>query len=488
MTGGVFPTDCIVSETALARAARPPQKSTPIGQQLRRCAATLVIAATAAACGVGCGVPQPRGRGLLTREVEPRTKRGFWLYLPETYVKSDEAVRRNRRWPLVVTFHGMKPFDNAKPQAREWQQEADRYGFIVIAPELRAPDMFRQFPVRTVSRAFKSDEEATLAILDHVFATTEADPSNVLSTSWSSGGYMAHYMVNRHPARFTALGVRQSNFSATIMDPSKAPQSRYHPILITNTQNDFAVCLKESAEAIRWYQNQGYTNVWWVKIKKLGHARTPDMAADFFGRVAGVGPSRPSAVLAKRQIIDGNPAGIAMLAGKLPDFQYPPEVNPSTGAAPRITHARTPGRRAQNPTISASEASPWRSGGGLDAGVAKRPRPSSPTPPRSTGDAISAGQRSRLSVQVYSAVGISPLYMGFTVVCPTDWIRTAKFLWTLDGQELCSGVNGQKTLTKPGTYNLGVLVTTAGGEEIRASKSILVLPRLRRDVPRGGHE
>lgn len=471
--------------------ARPPlEQRSSLRCERRRFgrAAVLIFVVAAPFCLAGCRVPQPRGRGLQTREIEPQTKRGFWLYLPEAYIQMDQTARRNRRWPVVVTFHGMKPFDNAHPQAREWQQEADRYGYIVIAPELRAPDVLRQFPVRTVTSAFKSDELATLAILDHVFATTQADPSNVLSTSFSSGGYMAHYMVNQHPSRFTALVARQSNFSAAIMDPAQAPRSRYHPILITNTQKDFGVCLRESAEAIRWYESHAYSNVWWIKIKKLAHVRTPDIAADFFGRVAGVGPSRPSAVLAKRQIIDGNPAGIAMLAGKLPDFQYPPQVDRPARDTQVFTRARTPARPVQSPAASASEASPWRSGGGLDAGIAKRPRRSSPTPRRSIGDVISTGQRSRLSVQVYSAVGISPLYIGFTVDCPSDWIRTAKFLWTLDGHELCSGVNGQKTLTTPGTYTLGVLVTTASGEEFRASKSIHVFPRLRRDVARGGQE
>ncbi len=444
-------------------------------------AAVLSFAVAASFCVAGCSVPQPRGRGLQTREIEPSTKRGFWLYLPEAYVKMDEAARRDRRWPVVVTFHGMKPFDNAHPQAREWQQEADRYGYITIAPELRAPDVFRQFPVRTVSSAFKSDELATLAILDHVFATTEADPSNVLSTSFSSGGYMAHYMVNQHPSRFTALVARQSNFSSSIMDPAKASQSRYHPILITNTQKDFRVCLRESAEAIRWYESNGYNNVWWIKIKKLAHVRTPDIAADFFGRVAGVGPSRPSTALAKRELIDGNQAGIQMLAGKLPEFQRPPEPGFDSRTAPIMSYVATPARGVKN-------SSPWKSGGGRQDEVVQRPQSSTPTARRSRAALPTPADRRRVSVRVSSAVGIDPLYIGFSVDCPSDWIRTAEFLWTLDGKELCSGVNGQKTLTKPGIYDLAVQVTTVSGETHRARKNVRVLPKLRRADSRGGQD
>ncbi len=424
----------------------------------------------------GCVVPQPRGNGALTHETEPRTGRGYYLYLPQSYVKSDADARRQRRWPLVMTFHGMKPFDTAPAQANEWQQEADRYGYVVVAPELRAPDVLRQFPVRTVSEAFKSDEVASLAILDRVLADTDADPSNVLATSWSSGGYMAHYMVNRHPTRFTCLAVRQSNFSKTILDTSRVSESRYHPILIVNTQNDFKVCQEESAEAVQWYENHGYQNMWWLKVSELGHERTPDMAADFFGRVAGVGPTGSSPVLAQRTVIDGNPEGIAMLAGKLPDLQYPPSLASSADYQPLPA---TPRRRP----VDAAPITPFAAGdaGALPDVDAKPIRVAPPTPRRSLTALTPMSEREpRVSVRVSSALGLEPLYVGFTVDCPADWTRSADFLWTLDGKELCRGMNGQKTLTDPGVYNLAVKVTAPDGKTYDANRTIRVLPPLTR--------
>ncbi len=82
----------------------------------------------------GCAVPQAPGKGLCKRMVEPSTHTGYWLYLPEDYVKNQGQNPSGERWPLVVTFHGLRPYDDANPQIREWQQEADRYNFIVIAP------------------------------------------------------------------------------------------------------------------------------------------------------------------------------------------------------------------------------------------------------------------------------------------------------------------------------------------------------------------
>lgn len=420
----------------------------------------------------GCVVPQPRGNGALTREVEPRLKAGYWRYLPAPYTRASEAGRKARRWPLVVTFHGMKPFDNAYPQAREWEQEADRYGFIVVAPELSAPDVLAEFPLRTEHAAFKNDETATLAVLDHVFATTQADPSNVLATSWSSGGYMAHFMVNRHPDRFTCLAVRQSNFSSSVLSVSDAPRSRFHPILIANTENDFAICLRESTEAVRWYEANGYQNVWWIKVRGLGHERTPDMAADFFGRIAGVTPSGPPTVLARRQAIDGNAGGLALLSGESTEIQASP------GGA---------GVHASGRAVTVLPVTPPR--GGAEANRGSSPPPpaalqsarAAPTPARGP-LGVPANADPLLRIHVTSAIGFEPLLFGFNVECPAEWRQSADFVWSMDGEVICSGVSGQKTITRPGSYELRVLAVTRDGKEYGAAQSVRVLPRLPRDA------
>src|SRR5207253_374934 len=143
--------------------------------------------------------------------MEGTTHTAYWQYLPAEYVKSGGQRDDDRRWPMVVSFHGTRPFDDARPQVREWQQEADRYGFIVIAPELRTCTCFMQFPMRDPGLPYvQADERATLAILDDVCRHTNADPEHVLSTSWSSGGYLSHYMVNHHPDRFSCLAALES--------------------------------------------------------------------------------------------------------------------------------------------------------------------------------------------------------------------------------------------------------------------------------------
>ncbi|MBN2445710.1 MAG: prolyl oligopeptidase family serine peptidase [Phycisphaerae bacterium] len=399
----------------------------------------------------GCEVPGRSGRGSQKRIVEPSTRRGYWLYLPQEYVQASEQQRRERRWPVVVSFHGMRPFDNAVWQINEWGEEADRYGLIVVSPEMRTSDMMAEFPLRTIHPGLKSDEVATLAILDQVFATTQADPSNVLATGWSSGGYLAHYMMNHHPDRFTCLVSRQGNFSWTVMSDKMAPRSHNHPILIINTENDIAVCRKESREAVTWYERHGYKNVAWVYIRRLGHQRTPDLAADFFGRIAGVTPNKSPEVLAHRQAIDGNAEGLAFLSGRMSHLHRPENASGNGSAA-----------------VVSRLDSQQQAGGSNDPSVpdAMRVTPSTANEPT-------------LSIRVSSAIGIQPLHLGYSASCPSTWYDSAKFLWTLNNEPIGNTVNGQRTLTQAGEHTLGLLVVTPDNQEYRATRRIRVLPHIR---------
>lgn len=419
----------------------------------------------------GCAVPQPRGAGKLERLNEPTTGRDYWLYLPKDYVNADETARASRAWPLVVTFHGMKPYDIAHSQAREWQQEADRYGFIVVAPELVAFDFFTgEFPLRAVNPSLKADEAATLAIMDYLFETTHADPTNVLATSWSSGGYIAHYMLNRHPERFTCLAVRQSNFTANVLDSADAARSLYHPILIVSTQNDIPICKEESREAIKWYEGHGYRNLAWVYLNRLGHERTPDTAADFFARVCGAQPKRPpEEVLVHRQAIDGNATGLALMVGNLKELQRPPGKSASGGVVTASSRPPTPARPILiagslprgGPSAAATRESP----------AASAAAPQTPQRPARTG----VTNVSPVAINVSSAIGFEPLLLVYTAECPVEWQRSADFYWSLDGQRISRGVNGQKTIAKAGDYALELLVVTAQGAQHRAERQIRVL-------------
>lgn len=455
------PPPVYVARSATARRVRARRPAAGRGVLVAVCGAILLAAG-------GCAVPQPRGNGELSRVIDPQSHRGYWQYFPVELVKHrEDPAYQTRRYPVVVSFHGMKPFDNALKQALEWELEADRYSYIVVAPELSAPDVFQQFPVRTIHPAFRGDEVATISILDHVFATTPADRGNVLSTSWSSGGYIAHYMLNRHPDYFSCLGVRQSNFSESVLDGELARRSVQSPVLIVNSENDFKICKTESREAVNWYERNGYQNVAWVYVRHLGHERTPDLAADFFARVIGIEPNWPPDVLVSRQAIDGNPRGLALLAGNLSPAGRQPSGHTGLAAAgaPALA-ARTP-----RPT-------PIRTNGNPASAGMSGPRANGTVTAASNVPGPARAAQPDLGIYVSTGIGEAPLLVGFSPECPESWRRTADFLWSLNGNTICTGVNGQKTIAEPGEYWLSLLVVTEDGLEHRAApKKIHVLRR-----------
>ncbi|UCG33331.1 MAG: hypothetical protein JSU68_01625, partial [Phycisphaerales bacterium] len=113
---------------------------------------------------------------------------------------------------------------------------------------------------------------------------------------------VAHYIVNRHPDRFSCLSTRQSNFNGEIMDTKRFAQYRNMPIGLYYTTNDFGVCKRDTLRAIAWYKEFGATRLEAGQVQAFGHERTPEVAADFFARVCGATPKTPPTKLARIRI------------------------------------------------------------------------------------------------------------------------------------------------------------------------------------------
>src|SRR5262249_34951192 len=117
--------------------------------------------------------------------------------------------------------------------------------------------------------------------------------NSVLATGWSCGGYMAHFMVNRHPDRFRSLAVRESPFSESMLDPAQVPKYRDMKIEIVFGENDFPACQRGNARALEWYRNNGFSVVARY-VPGVGHVRIPQTAASFFASILGIIPEGTS--------------------------------------------------------------------------------------------------------------------------------------------------------------------------------------------------
>ena len=329
----------------------------------------VAVLATALFCLAGCAVPQKPGHGKLVYQTEATTGQPYYLYLPEDYVKTHGRRADGARWPVVVTFHGMSPFDTFDRQARECEAEADRYGFIVIAPKLATSNTSMQYPLRDANLPYvQQDEHAAIAIMDEVFRRTLADPTRVLSTSWSCGGYLAHYMVNRYPERFSCLAVRQSNFCEDLLDPAQVPKYRNMHIGIYFGENDLPACRHESLLAIEWYRSRGFY-VEAKYVEGLYHERTPQTAAAFFARSLGIAPKSPPDALVLKDVISEGGQFRTVDAGEAVEGQLitDPSVRPTAPAAVQIL-----------PSESVHHAAP-----SLREAEGSRPTPRRPMPPAS---------------------------------------------------------------------------------------------------------
>ena len=474
----------------------------------RRVAMGAAFTASLAVGLSGCAVPQRPGAGVEMHLQEPQTKAWYWLYLPKDYADADrEGGAAPQKHPLVMTFHGMWPFDTAHSQCREWQQEADRYGFVVCAPDLHAPYWLNPVPLNHITSSLKRDERAILAVMDELTRTVDVDPNAVLTTSWSYGGYVSHYMLNRHPERFTCLAVKQSNFSADILDPNNVPRYRDYKIAVFYTENDFAICQRESQDAAVWYSRHGF-DLTFAEFGDKGHERTPSLAAAFFAHECGARAKTPPVELAslrvkKRPVLDRTdgevgglePTTLARKPGETTAIPPLPRSQPTPGDARVAAAVGSPASRpgSQPPGSGSTPSRPvsrrpkgftqWRP---IDSTSPLRTRPLTPqaAEPTSTHRTVARKPSSKpnnpVRVRLSSTIGIAPLVVSYSVALPDRLRRRAYFLWTDNDEPISNGINGQLYLTTAGEHNIEVLVTTEDGQEYRAGRTVTVLERITR--------
>ncbi|MDD4888811.1 MAG: prolyl oligopeptidase family serine peptidase [Phycisphaerae bacterium] len=248
---------------------------------LRRTATVLGTAGLLllAAAG-GCMVPQSQNVHGNTGDIREAVSGGnYYLYLPQGYNPS-----RGQKYPLIVSIHGMKPFDNAYPQLMTWRKICDDNDWIAIAPQLRSPDMLNQFPFRRIDRAILEDEARIVSAIQDVRSRYAVDSRYVMLTGWSSGGYLIHYTAARHPELFTMIAPQGANFSEDIMPQYVTDAAKEIPVYIYHGSFDLPMVVKDSNAAARWYIRHGYRT---VKMDEApgGHERHPELAARFFASI-----------------------------------------------------------------------------------------------------------------------------------------------------------------------------------------------------------
>ena len=66
---------------------------------------------------------------------------------------------------------------------------------------------------------------------------------------------------------------RRRTLRTGLLETANVPRYRDHKVAIYYTENDFAICRRESREAARWYSANGF-DLTYAVLEKKGHERS----------------------------------------------------------------------------------------------------------------------------------------------------------------------------------------------------------------------
>lgn len=210
----------------------------------------------------------PVGKWLLK---DPVTGQNYYIYVPNTY-------RHEKPAPVIFSCHGTVPFDVSHSHIETWKGYGERYGFIIVCPDLVGTDgIFGNGP----THAMLEDERRILSILSTLSHKYNIDRNNVFLTGFSGGGFPTYFVGLRHPDIFRAIAPRNSNFNEGNTDGWYPPEAKKMPIFIIWGDNDPGTIRTQSENGVNYLRRKGFKPT--IKIlPNTGHKRKPRYTMDFF--------------------------------------------------------------------------------------------------------------------------------------------------------------------------------------------------------------
>jgi polyhydroxybutyrate depolymerase len=126
-------------------------------------------------------------------------KREYLLYVPRTYDRSRPA-------PLVISLHGAGGWPVQQMNMSEWNQLADREGFIVVYPSGVAGVGPRIWRVGEGPDLMK-DVRFISELIDRLESQYNIDPRRIYANGFSNGGGMSFVLSCTMSDRITAVGL-----------------------------------------------------------------------------------------------------------------------------------------------------------------------------------------------------------------------------------------------------------------------------------------
>ncbi len=193
-------------------------------------------------CGLAGGCAA-LGGGRLPESVitaqDPALGRDYLLYRPAVY-------DRDRDWPLVVACHGGIG-DSPKAQIKQWHELADKYGFLVVAPQLLSSGKAEKLP---------DDERHILSVVDHVRAGQSISDDRILMYGQGTGALPAFITALGAPDIFRTIAVSEPKFQVDDLTNMNRALDPYQPLLIRYNSHDL-VLGKHVRDSVDWLREHG---------------------------------------------------------------------------------------------------------------------------------------------------------------------------------------------------------------------------------------
>ncbi|MBN1556501.1 MAG: hypothetical protein JXA11_17300 [Phycisphaerae bacterium] len=236
---------------------------------MRTCTAALAVSMlTLAGCPSEPTGETPVGKWLLR---EPVTGQNYYIYVPNSY-------RHDKPAPVIFSCHGTVPFDVSNSHIETWKGFGERYGFIIVCPDLVGTDgILGDGP----THAMLEDERRILSILSTLSHKYNIDRANVFLTGFSGGGFPTYFVGLRHPDIFRAVAPRNSNFNERNVDGWYPPEAKTMPLFVIWGDNDPGTIKTQSENAVIYLRRKGFQPTTKI-LPNTGHERKPRYSMDFF--------------------------------------------------------------------------------------------------------------------------------------------------------------------------------------------------------------
>ena len=126
-------------------------------------------------------------------------EREYLLHVPASY-------DRKRPAPLVISLHGAGMWPAGQMETSQWNQEADRQGFIVVYPAGAGGAGPRIWHVEQ-GPGLMRDVGFISALIDTLEATYNIDPARIYANGLSNGGGMSFVLSCTMSDRIAAVGM-----------------------------------------------------------------------------------------------------------------------------------------------------------------------------------------------------------------------------------------------------------------------------------------